>query len=94
MYTIKVTYRAAIATSTRLDYKKATYQFESVPNDVVDTLRAAIDTEYKKRSKEQHIVIIHLEAALETMERFRRRMYVPNSIESVEIVDEQSANGD
>ena len=52
MYTIKVTYRAAIATSTRLDYKKATYQFESVPNDVVDTLCAAIDTEYKKRSKE------------------------------------------
>lgn len=93
MYTIKVTYRAAIATSTRLDYKKATYQFESVPNDVVDTLRAAIDTEYKKRSKEQHGVMIHLETALETMERFRKRMYVPNSIESVEIVDAEE-NGD
>lgn len=48
MYTIKVTYRAAIATSMRLDYKKAAQQFESVPNDVVDTLCAAIDTEYKK----------------------------------------------
>lgn len=87
MYTIKVTYRAAIATSMRLDYKKAAQQF-------VDTLCAAIDTEYKKRSKEQHGVMIHLEAALETMERVRKRMYVPNSIESVEFVDEQSANGD
>lgn len=93
MYTIKVTYRAAIATSTRLDYKKTTYQFESVPNDVVDTLCTAIDTEYKKRSKEQHVVMIHLEAALETMERFRKCMYVPNSIESVEIVDAEE-NGD
>lgn len=93
MYTIKVTYRAAIATRTRLDYKKATYQFESVPNDVVDTLRAAIDTEYKKRSKEQHVVMIHLETALETMERFRKCMYVPNSIESVEIVNAEE-NGD
>lgn len=93
MYTIKVTYRAAIATSMRLDYKRATHQFESVPNDVVDTLCAAIDTEYKKRSKEQHGVMIHLEAALETMERFRKRMYVPNSIESVEIIDAEE-NGD
>ena len=93
MYTIKVTYRAAIATSMRLDYKKAAQQFESVPNDVGDPLCAAIDTEYKKRSKEQHVVMIHLEAALETMERFRKRMYVPNSIESVEIVDSEE-NGD
>nr|DAG39188.1 MAG TPA: hypothetical protein [Caudoviricetes sp.] len=77
----------------RLDYKNATHQFESVPNDVVDTLCVAIDTEYKKRSKEQHVVMIHLEAALETMERFRKRMYVPNSIESVEIVDAEE-NGD
>lgn len=30
---------------------------------------------------------------LETMERFRKRMYVPNSIESVEIVDSKE-NGD
>lgn len=94
MNTIKVTYRAAITTSKRLDYMRVAHQFESVPNDVVDTLCAAIDTEYKKRSKEQRGVIIHLEVALETMERFRKRMYVPNSIESVEIVDEPSANGD
>lgn len=37
--------------------------------------------------------MIHLETALETMERFRKRMYVPNSIESVEIVDAEE-NGD
>ena len=37
--------------------------------------------------------MIHLEAALETMERFRKRMYVPNSIESVEIIDAEE-NGD
>ena len=93
MYTIKVTYRAATETNGWLDYKKAAQQFESVPNDVVDTLCAAIDTEYKKRSKEQHRAIIYLEAALETMERFRKRMYVPNSIESVEIIDAEE-NGD
>ena len=92
--TIKVTYRAATETKTGLDYENATVYFDPIPEDVANDLCAAVKTECKKRSKEEQTALIHFEAYLESVERVRKRMYVPNSIESVEIVDELSANGD
>lgn len=94
MYTIKVTYRAATETKNGLDYENATVYFDPIPEDVANDLCAAVKTKRKKRSKEEQTALIHFEAYLESVERVRKRMYVPNSIESVEIVDEPSANGD
>ena len=87
MYTIKVTYRAATETRAGLDYEKATVYFDPIPEDVANDLCIAVKTERKKRSKAEQTALIHFEAYLESVERVRKRMYVPNSIESVEIVD-------
>ena len=91
MYTIKVTYRAATETKAGLDYEKAT--FDPIPEYVANDLCIAVKTERKKRSKAEQTALIHFEAYLESVERVRKRMYVPNSIESVEIVDAEE-NGD
>ena len=93
LYTIKVTYRAATETKAGLDYEKATVYFDPIPEDVANDLCIAVKTERKKRSKAEQTALIHFEAYLESVERVRKRMYVPNSIESVEIIDAEE-NGD